>query len=497
MPDLDYSEMDPGSGGENVAGDRITQGSTQVFIPFVQLLVGAMDGPRSLVDSSNPLPVAVQGTVATTQSGVWTVGVSGSVAVTGPLTDAQLRAAPVDVAGPLTDDELRASGVPVLGPLTDAELRNTPVPVSGTFWQAVQPVSGPLTDAQLRNSAVGVTGPLTDAQLRAADVPVSGPLTNAELRATPVPISGTVSITGEVEIKNDSGNPIPVSGTVAVSGAVAVTGPLTDAQLRATAVPISVASLPLPTGAATAAKQPALGTAGVPSADVLTVQGIVDGTPLPIAGAVTVSGSVAVTGPLTDAQLRATAVPVSGTFWQATQPVSNAGTFAVQDSQVLADNGAFTDGSSKVFPAGFIYDEVAGTALTENDVGAARINVNRAQVHVLEDGTTRGRYAGVTSGNRLQVDDTIGAATTANTQVTVGTTSGGDQLLASRSTRRRLFITNQGTTDVYVGVGTVSTANGMLLPGIKGACMELRSVQQVKAIVASGSQAVSVIEEYD
>ena len=32
----------------------------------------------------------------------------------------------------------------------------------------------------------------------------------------------------------------------------------------------------------------------------------------------------AVTGPLTDAQLRATAVPVSGTFWQATQPVSAA-----------------------------------------------------------------------------------------------------------------------------------------------------------------------------
>lgn len=32
----------------------------------------------------------------------------------------------------------------------------------------------------------------------------------------------------------------------------------------------------------------------------------------------------AVTGPLTDTQLRATAVPISGTFWQATQPVSAA-----------------------------------------------------------------------------------------------------------------------------------------------------------------------------
>jgi hypothetical protein len=43
---------------------------------------------------------------------------------------------------------------------------------------------------------------------------------------------------------------------------------------------ISAASLPLPTGAATAAKQPALGTAGTSSADVLTVQGRASMTPL-------------------------------------------------------------------------------------------------------------------------------------------------------------------------------------------------------------------------
>jgi hypothetical protein len=35
-----------------------------------------------------------------------------------------------------------------------------------------------------------------------------------------------------------------------------------------------------------------------------------------------VSGTVTATGPLTDAQLRATAVPVSGTFYPATQPIS-------------------------------------------------------------------------------------------------------------------------------------------------------------------------------
>lgn len=45
-------------------------------------------------------------------------------------------------------------------------------------------------------------------------------------------------------------------------------------------------------------------------------------TPVPVSGAVSVSGSVAVTGPLTDTELRATAVPVDGSG--VTQPVSAA-----------------------------------------------------------------------------------------------------------------------------------------------------------------------------
>lgn len=105
-----------------------------------------------------------------------------------------------------------------------------------------------------------------------------------------------------------------------------------------------VTSSALPTGAATAAKQPALGTAGTPSADVLSVQGVVGGIAQPISAAslplptgaatsalqggglpaalvggrldvnIGASTSIAVTGPLTDAQLRATPVPVSATI---------------------------------------------------------------------------------------------------------------------------------------------------------------------------------------
>ncbi len=233
--------------------------------------------------------------------------------------------------------------------LTDAQLRATAVPVSGTV------ATGGLTDAQLRASLV--------------DVDASGSAVSVSNFPATQPVSA-VSL------------PLPAGAATAANQQ---TNALTDAQLRATAVPVSgtvtanagtgtlavsAASLPLPAGAATAAKQPAIGTAGTSSVDVLTVQGRAAMTPLltdgsattqPISGTVTsnvgtgtrpvsgtfwqatqpVSGTVtanagtgtmAVSGPVTDAQLRASAVPVSlatapttpvtGTFWQATQPVS-------------------------------------------------------------------------------------------------------------------------------------------------------------------------------
>jgi hypothetical protein len=87
---------------------------------------------------------------------------------------------------------------------------------------------------------------------------------------------------------------------------------LTDTQLRASAVPVSVATQPLPTGASTSALQ----TTGNTSLSSI------DGK-LPTL----VSGSIPVTGALTDTQLRASAVPVS----VATQPLpTGASTSALQ-----------------------------------------------------------------------------------------------------------------------------------------------------------------------
>jgi hypothetical protein len=99
---------------------------------------------------------------------------------------------------------------------------------------------------------------------------------------------------------------------------------------------VDVTRSALPTGASTAAKQPALGTAG--SASRMS------------------------------SRCRASrAAPSSRSRTARSLTVDNAGTFAVQDSQKVADNAGFTDGTTPVNPAGFIFDEVAGTALTEND----------------------------------------------------------------------------------------------------------------------------------
>jgi hypothetical protein len=205
-----------------------------------------------------------------------------------------------------------------------------------------QPVSGPLTDTQLRASAVPVsaaalplpTGAAQDSTLtsgsqktklvdsggtNAASVSAAGALKvdgsavtqPVSAAALPLPSGASQEHTTAVSphaVRLTDGTaffkPTTPSDTqpVSIAATVPVSGPLTDTQLRASAVPVSAASLPLPTGAATAAKQPALGTAGTPSADVLTVQGAasmtalkVDGsaTTQPVAGTITVQQATA------------------------------------------------------------------------------------------------------------------------------------------------------------------------------------------------------------
>jgi len=88
---------------------------------------------------------------------------------------------------------------------------------------------------------------------------------------------------------------------------------------------VQVKASAIPTGAATAAKQPALGTAGTASADVITVQGVTSMTPLKTDGSgVTqpVSGTVTANAGTGTMAVSLASVP--------SHAVTNAGTFATQ-----------------------------------------------------------------------------------------------------------------------------------------------------------------------
>lgn len=207
----------------------------------------------------------------------------------------------------------------------------------------------------------------------------------------------------------------------------------------------------LPTGAATAAKQPALGTAGAASTDVLTIQGIAsmtkllvtpdsvalpanqsvncaqlagtatdtnsgnksagtlrvvlatdqpaltnkllvtpDSVALPANQSVNVSQINGVTplmgnGATGTGSLRVTIANDNSAITVASHAVTNAGTFAVQESgtHIQADDAAFTPATSKVTMAGYTADESSTDSVDEGDGGAARMTLDRKQITTL------------------------------------------------------------------------------------------------------------------
>jgi hypothetical protein len=166
------------------------------------------------------------------------------------------------------------------------------IPVTGTFWQDTQPVSIAGTVAVSLASttitgSVAVTGTFWQ-----ATQPVSGTFWQATQ-----PVSGEISFTAPQHVIIDSGT----LGTLTIGGSVSVSNfPATQ--------PVSIATMPTTpvTGTFWQATQPVSGTfwqATQPVSGTVAVSGV--------------SGSVAVTGTFWQATQ-----PISGTFWQDTQPVS-------------------------------------------------------------------------------------------------------------------------------------------------------------------------------
>ncbi|RTL23828.1 MAG: hypothetical protein EKK55_12545, partial [Rhodocyclaceae bacterium] len=420
MP-YDLLELNPGTGGSKLATEIVDQNGTSVTFPIGLSAFGVSGGPFTLVSETTGLPVRLadgSGYLSTLPVSLASVP---SHAVTGPLTDAELRASAVPVSAaslPLpsgaataaNQSTANASLATLAGAVSGTEVQvdvltmptvtisdgggaitvDGAVAVTGTFWQATQPVSlasvpshavtGPLTDAELRASAVTVSAaslPLPTGAATAANQTTA----NTSLATLAGAVSGT-----EVQVDVLTMPTVTISdggGAITVDGTVAVTGTFWQATQ-----PVSLASVPshdvtnagtfavqaaqsgtwnitnvsgtisLPTGAATAAKQPALGTAGTASSDVLTVQGIASMTPLLVNG----SGVTQPVSGTVTAELSATDNAVLDAIAASVAGTLTVGTHAVTQSGTWTVTG--TGGTFPVTNAGTFAVQVDGAALT-------------------------------------------------------------------------------------------------------------------------------------
>jgi hypothetical protein len=260
-------------------------------------------------------------------------------------------------------------------------------------------------------------------------------------------------------------------------------------------------SVTLPTGAATAALQTsqsvilaAIAAAQLPDSHNVTV----DNASLAVTGTFW-QATQPVSGPLTDAQLRAVAVPVSGTvavtgtFWQATQPVSlasvpshdvtNAGTFAVQAAQSGVWNVTNISGTVSL-PTGAATEAKQDTQITALQIMDDWDESDRAKVNPIAGQAGVQGGSGTTNAltQRVVLATDVALPTGTNTLgklehtttglghgVTTVTTAGTDVALAASTAAKWVIIQAQtdNTSSVAVGAtgvdATVATGTGILL----------------------------------
>jgi hypothetical protein len=258
------------AGALKVDGSAVTQpvsGTLTVTQATGTNLHTTVDNTVAISAASLPLPTGAATETslaklplaqASTTSGQSGILIQGAVATAAPTyTTGQTSPLSLTVGGALRVDA-SASAVTV-SQATAANLNATVVQSTAANLRAQTASEGTIA------AAAPTVGSLT-----MGSVTTSAPTyTTATANALSLTTAGALRVDG-------SGVTQPVSGTVTVTQA---TGTNLHAVIDGTTA-ISASTLPLPTGAATAAKQPSLGTAGTPSTDVLTVQGAVSMTPL-------------------------------------------------------------------------------------------------------------------------------------------------------------------------------------------------------------------------
>lgn len=306
-------------------------------------------------------------------------------------------------------------------------------------------------------------GGLTDTQLRAVAVPVSAaslPLpTGASTETTLAALNTKVPAQGQALAAAST----PVVLTAAqITTLTPFAGGLTDTQLRTSAVPVSLASSPLPTGAATETTLAALNT------KVTAVN----------TGAVVVSSSALPTGAATQTTLAAidTKIPALG---QALAAVSTPVVLtAIQITTLTPQIDSLTNTqlrasavpvsiSSSALPTGAATETTLAAlsakfgSQTDSGFGVPSANTQRVAAQIAN---LSGQIGGA---NPLQVDiGTNSYGTSVAASQKTFTTSGGMPVLATQSlmmgfsvntsTHRELLVDSQG--NLATSVGSINSA---------------------------------------
>jgi hypothetical protein len=143
-------------------------------------------------------------------------------------------------------------------------------------------------------------------------------------------------------------------------------------------------------------------------------------------GSLTVDGTVAVSG------------TVAVTDNAGSLTVDNGGTFAVQDSEKIADDAAFTVGTTKVQPVGYLADQASTDSVNEGDVGAARMTLDRKQVVTVAPSADT---EGLSVANNIDIDESE------------------DAVKASAGKLYGWYLYNDGANEVYVKFYNDTVAN--------------------------------------
>ena len=322
------TQLPVGSGGDNLR--TIDRGSYKVPVSLID--VGS--GSEAIVGvSGNSMPVAGVGIAGTANTGVMTIqGIAGMTsvkvdgsAVTQPVSIASVPSHDVTNTGVFVT-QINGSGLTSLQLLDDTVYTDSTTFTYGSSKELV--VAGVGWDG-MTVTAPGVARALSltaDMELRTHD---------SEAIICLQTIDNAISGSG-FNISQFGGASVPI-GAGAEATAIRVTLPIDGtgkvfaAQSGTWNIANITGTISLPTGAATAAKQPALGTAGTASSDVITVQGIASMTALKVDGS-------AVTQPVSLASVPSHAVTNTGIF--AVQATIAAATTSIGKEEDVASANA-------------------------------------------------------------------------------------------------------------------------------------------------------------